>query len=78
MNNIMPIRIPLYTTIVWLPEYVASRITSRNHKYIYNKVSGIDIISMGSISPWNQVTVMTKLINTIKGRLYPYKYFNEK
>jgi len=42
IKRIIPIHIPLYTIFMYLPENVASRITSRHHIYIHKKVQGID------------------------------------
>lgn len=40
INKIIPIRIPLWTYIVWWPCIVASRVMSRHHWYIQRIVGG--------------------------------------
>ena len=39
INKTIPMRIPSSTLLVWAPRCVASRVTSRHHKIIVNKIN---------------------------------------
>jgi hypothetical protein len=45
INKIIPSFIPVSTWLVWIPWNVLSRVTSRHHWYITNKINLIPIIN---------------------------------
>lgn len=54
MNKIIPHSNPCWTFLVWLPQYEASRVTSRHQHNIFNGIRIRAVSSINGLFMWNQ------------------------
>ena len=67
INNATPIFIPLWTARVWLPRYVASFVTSLNHKPIeyITQINATYKTNKALVKLWNVNTALNVSVNKV-------------